>query len=1328
MSSVFEAEKLVVFVGAGVSALPPSDLPDWWGFNTLLLDGAKELVLDGLHDLPGTTRGRIASLSLDDFPVEAFSELLFDSFAGSSYFPVLGVLDGERPNANHFALVELARRGRLAAIVSTNFDTLIERAFRQLAVPLRVLSGAEDIEGASTGGPCTLFKIHGSVAESATLIDTVRQKLRGLPVAVRQTLEALFHHHPVLVLGYSGADLSFGDDYLTLRSAAETSPGIAWLVRQGTTARPAVREILDLAGGRGATVEGSLPEVFTRLGLDLDHLEPPGIGAEPGDAKVAQASGAPEAKAPAELVGDFYRQKHAGLWGAAAFCARLLERIGDEGHLRNLLDTLEARLELGEGPHDLLELMPTGAAMRNLATHALRRGEAVRARRWSLHELAIHRAVETAWQEAGEEMPPETATENARNRAGVWNNLVLVALREGHVDEARQALARSEHFASASDSNDLLAKAAFQRAQILQLEAASWETILEALDPAIELAARTGDGPTRLDALLLRAHASIALIEYDVALETLDQASQLLEVSGGIAESLRLALLRAAIVARRGDENTATEAIDVSIDRALAAGAPETALRALMAGLAQSLLSPVLLRAAHRQLSRLLLRMQSQTGSTEPSPSPTSEALRQRAEALAALDLDQLPDDIAQWLAFDSMPPGEAALRTQLARLEQRREHSVPLAECLQHLWRSLHGRSRNIQRLRDLAHGYRQAAERSGSPQQLAIAWDYLGITHDLAGELDQAIEAHERSLAIHSEQEPPARARPMAKAMANIALVKSRRGDEDAEASLRQAIETLRAQELDEDAFRFQLNLAEHQARGERWGDALATLETAAEKLADLPTDRRALAGHKHAELLQRFTYAYRRQAGEPWDEGDIDLLMQHPGVAQGPEPDREALARSRRLASSPEALANLGIVTMGYRHFDLAREMIEDAKDRFENRGDIAGISRCLNNLAAIEANEDRHEAAIALSREALALRRQIGDAEGQAITLSELARLHFAAGQLEPTIEVAGQCLALLDRQGPHRARLVSLTYLALALAQKGRWIEARVAARRRRQERRLVPIEGDPNIESILEQLAHREPDVGTGDGSPEAESPTTTAHRLSQLGLIDEALEMIEVELDRPKTPADRAIALGNKAHILNNAGRLEEARTLYLEVAQRFLELGHQASRLEAERQAARCTAALGEHGAAEARLRALLEEVPAGPHRGSLLRTLAGVIQQAGLAELEGAELGRPRFDTTTLELDAERLEDPELRTLLHRVGEQTIPLLEEAADMPGASREEQGIQRLNLGIAKLQLLEDAEGARKTLLEARPHLLAANSAHLALCDQLLESIVKPS
>jgi len=64
------------------------------------------------------------------------SEAIAKYVAGAIYFPVLTVLDGTATNTNHQARADFARLGRLRAIVTPNFDPLIERAFREREIPL----------------------------------------------------------------------------------------------------------------------------------------------------------------------------------------------------------------------------------------------------------------------------------------------------------------------------------------------------------------------------------------------------------------------------------------------------------------------------------------------------------------------------------------------------------------------------------------------------------------------------------------------------------------------------------------------------------------------------------------------------------------------------------------------------------------------------------------------------------------------------------------------------------------------------------------------------------------------------------------------------------------------------------------------------------------------------------------------------------------------------------------------------------------------------------------------------------------------------------------
>ena len=211
---------LAILCGAGVSMLPPSYLPGWWEFNVLLFD---EIKRSACRILPEGMAPLFQRMHLSDNSVLSFSERVETLFAGEGYFPVLDVLDGKEPNENHRAMAELAGRGVLKIILSTNFDTLIEQAFDDAGVPLEVAVGETGLAGLS-GSACVLMKLHGSVGAHSTLIDTVRQKLRGLPGDLRSKIATVAATHHILALGISGADLRFRHDYLPL--AAGQRPGV----------------------------------------------------------------------------------------------------------------------------------------------------------------------------------------------------------------------------------------------------------------------------------------------------------------------------------------------------------------------------------------------------------------------------------------------------------------------------------------------------------------------------------------------------------------------------------------------------------------------------------------------------------------------------------------------------------------------------------------------------------------------------------------------------------------------------------------------------------------------------------------------------------------------------------------------------------------------------------------------------------------------------------------------------------------------------------------------------------------------------------------------
>ncbi|MGC4098809.1 MAG: tetratricopeptide repeat protein [Nitrospira sp.] len=266
--------RLVIFAGAGISMAPPTNLPSWRDFN--------HVVMRALADASGPLLDRtladraVAVVSArhtqEKLPPEYQAQLLAEILR-RRYFDVIRHLDSNRPNVTHLAIAWLARLGLVRAVVTTNFDRVLETAFSLLDVPLllhyqpehfRAL--AENLDQLTAPGTlCHVLKLHGSVADPTTLIDTLAQRKRGFPPSVTQCTRHLLHGAHWLFLGFSGLDLEAEPNYLSLAAESEHAVGFTWMVRKGTQPKPAVLALKHRYGARAAIVEGELPEFVLEL-------------------------------------------------------------------------------------------------------------------------------------------------------------------------------------------------------------------------------------------------------------------------------------------------------------------------------------------------------------------------------------------------------------------------------------------------------------------------------------------------------------------------------------------------------------------------------------------------------------------------------------------------------------------------------------------------------------------------------------------------------------------------------------------------------------------------------------------------------------------------------------------------------------------------------------------------------------------------------------------------------------------------------------------------------------------------------------------------------
>ncbi len=356
----------VLLAGAGVSIWHPSSLPTWGSLVAELLGEAKARARRALPKHSPLYQD-IGALTVEDIGDTTFSNALVDMLAGNAYFAVIGALAASRPNDAHRAIARLVRRGVVAAIVTTNFDTLIEQALADEGLPANVYSSVDDYRRPAHPG-VSVHKIHGSATEQTDLIDTAGQKLRGLPPVVRGQLCHLFTEYPVIAMGYGGGDLAFGADYLALQAVPPGTHRLWWTVRAEERDRwePAIES---LVSQRGAFVVMTQQAALEALGAGPLVLELNPVSRQ-------ERLAAFRAKA-----GVLFRKL--GALNTLAFCMRLLSAAGHGQSAASLWQVVSASVDRRKRQ----SIASVGPAMRALAAEGNRLAGVVEQERWACRAL-----------------------------------------------------------------------------------------------------------------------------------------------------------------------------------------------------------------------------------------------------------------------------------------------------------------------------------------------------------------------------------------------------------------------------------------------------------------------------------------------------------------------------------------------------------------------------------------------------------------------------------------------------------------------------------------------------------------------------------------------------------------------------------------------------------------------------------------------------------------------------------------------------------------------------------------------------------------------------
>lgn len=263
-ASMLASGGVTILAGAGLSAPAPTCLPGWWTLNDAVLTALGKAVAAKTHrkllpaDFADAVRARRDSTPFLKPDLQA--QLIEDEI-GAAYFMALAAVDSDHANAAHGLLAELTRTGRVGAIVTTNFDCVIERALEMAGVPYALFESPEDFDGlAASSASLKVIKVHGSATRPGTMVDTLRQRLCGRPAALEGWMHDRFINHPTIAVGFSCEDLEYHPDYLMIRPALRDGARFVFLVREGSEPSKPLASLVSDFPGSTIVCYGDLPE------------------------------------------------------------------------------------------------------------------------------------------------------------------------------------------------------------------------------------------------------------------------------------------------------------------------------------------------------------------------------------------------------------------------------------------------------------------------------------------------------------------------------------------------------------------------------------------------------------------------------------------------------------------------------------------------------------------------------------------------------------------------------------------------------------------------------------------------------------------------------------------------------------------------------------------------------------------------------------------------------------------------------------------------------------------------------------------------------------
>lgn len=523
-------KQYIIIAGAGVSIAPPSNLPSWWEYNKKLIIQIKAEALKLCPEAADILKCIDVKNKL---PVQCISQLIVSQGAGESYFPLLELLNGTVPNANHFALAEMARHGLLKAIVTTNFDTLIETAFRKEAVSLYTVVNRQEYYEATYISACKLFKIHGSVNDDASLIDTVSQKAIGLSYEKRLILENVFADNDIFVIGFSGADLDFDLDYIPLKQALENGRKLTWVIQPNSVPNPNVVELQKRYPENICVCKMELAEWFKSLGIDYANSQRnlPDTTMEENEIRLEQR------------IKELFSSVYIGPHGCVGYCLSLLDMLGAHEAAEKLAGIYEEKLDWSA--LDTLSILGINALARQKMTK----------RDWQGSIRCYNAVIQCIQQliiqnrELKEKNDKLIYTEQSRRQEREYvQNLVVGYLNLGNVyyymdvieqadtlDKAKQFWEMAQSLQQQEPDIPYYSLILFEQARIQYRFDQNYDCYLDALHMSQEYAKKEGRLDTLVEILYEECKVRMLIGEYHLAQNALELSRNMLKNVGRAA-------------------------------------------------------------------------------------------------------------------------------------------------------------------------------------------------------------------------------------------------------------------------------------------------------------------------------------------------------------------------------------------------------------------------------------------------------------------------------------------------------------------------------------------------------------------------------------------------------------------------------------------------------------------------------------------------------------------------------------------------------------------------------------------------------------------------